>query len=186
MAEVSNRLHVIRSVAASLITAAVLGIVYAISPWVQRTAAAAFDWIIAPVAMSRLLVSVFLLAFLWLAVARIKLAVSKDEDAEDSIYNYRRDVFFGVEWRWGWDAGGGMGDFIPYCTNCGRMLLSEFDREHGNMGVIVDVLRMKCQGCTWETKMYGDIPKIQNQVYIEVKKKIDDGTWVKVVEKSKA
>ena len=118
-------------------------------------------------------------AALTIFVARkIAIAFFEGRSAETvSLTEYDQEVFFDVQWRWGY-ADSEIINLTSYCKKCDYQILGT---RHNLLGMEEGVKYM-CEDCGYESEVIeGTRSQIENRVLRYIHKRLRNGTWRDIV-----
>ncbi len=94
--------------------------------------------------------------------------------------SYRRDIFFGIVWRWDY-FGERIGDPIPYCRHCDTQLIPREDYDYGP-GERALVTQYICDHCHGTNDKHNEpFQHTQNKVIRQIDRKLRNDEWKKAL-----
>ena len=95
-------------------------------------------------------------------------------------YEYRKDSFFGVTWRWEYGQHG-VFNVVPFCPMCDMQIRPSLDY----VGSFEHRTGYNCDNCGHQTSVDGQHEYIEDQVTRQIHRKLRSGEWKRVVEKQR-
>lgn len=134
-----------------------------------------FEWLGSSVSMPRWL-SLVLYSCLLFILAHLGLVLCWRWRTPGHImpYDYRKDEFFGVVWRWEWREDKGMRNLTGFCRECDRRLLIRW-REYED----IHIYTCSVHGRQFQPGMTQK--DVRERVEIETETKVRNGQYVEVI-----